>query len=180
MTKRQRWFALDVHVFDSDTGVGLREEFGTAGLCMWVGFLAACKRSNVPGQITYSSDAECLAQMGLPGLELVDEEGEPFTLEDFWTYLGHHKQTARTARRRLQHVRATRFEQWQQTVGRAREAERKSRSRAQNSRTNSGHVPDKNRTDIDSDKDRDIDRDTSQNPPLEIVGTRDERAAGGS
>lgn len=158
MTRRQ-WFALDVNVFDNDLTIGLREEFGTVGLCMWVGFLAACKRNVVQGKIRYSSDAECLSLMGLPALELIDEEGEPFKLDDFWTYLGRHKQTSVTRRKRLTDITATRWEQWQKSAKRDEEAERKRRSRAESERTDDGHNEDALRTDRDIDKDRDTDRD---------------------
>lgn len=163
MTARKQWFAASVHIFDGDLGCDLRDEFGTAGLCMWVGFLAACKRSISPGKISYASDGECLSLMGLPGLELVNEEGEPFTLEDFWTFLGHRKQTSRTARRRLVYVTATRWEQWQNSGKQQAEAERKSRSRATSERTEPGHEPDRNRPYRDSDRDseRDNDKDIS-------------------
>jgi hypothetical protein len=110
MAVRKQWWAASVHIFDGDLGVDLRDRFGPVGLCMWVGFLSACKRSINPGKISYSSDGECLSLMGLPGLELVDEDGEPFSLDEFWTFLGHRKQTSRTVRRRLIYVTATRWD----------------------------------------------------------------------
>lgn len=154
---RRQWFALDVNVFDNDLTVDLRDEFGPVGLCMWVGFLAACKRNVVPGKIRYSSEAECLSLMGLPALELVDEFGEPFKLDDFWTFLGQHKQTRVTRSKRLVDVVATRWEEWQKSAKRDEEAERKRRSRAESERTEPGHDADENRTDRDIDKDRDTD-----------------------
>lgn len=165
---RKRWFACDVHVFHSDLGVDLREEFGTVGLCMWVGFLAACKRNNPPGKISYTTDGECLSLMGLPGVELVDEELEPFKLDDFWTFLGQRKQTSVTRRKRLVYVSSTRWGQWQNDAGRQREAERKRRSRAQNGRTESGQSPDKIRTENyrDSDSYRESDSYSFQTPPM--------------
>lgn len=158
---RKQWWAASVHIFDGDLGIDLRERFGPAGLCMWVGFLAACKRSINPGKITYSSEGECLSLMGLPGLELVNEDGEPFTLDDFWTFLGQRKQTSRTTRRRLVYVTATRWEQWQNDGKRESEAERKRRSRATSGRTEPGHEPDGTRTDRDSDSDTDRESDSS-------------------
>lgn len=160
---QHQWFAVDVHVFDSDLGVDIRERFGVVGLAMWVGFLAACKRNIAQGQIRYATDAEALALLGLAGIELVDEDGEPFTLDDFWTFLGQHKQTSRTTRKRLTDVRATRWEQWQNSARTQRERERKRRSRAQSGRTETGHPADKKRT--DSDSDNDSDRTTPLSPP---------------
>lgn len=159
---RGRWFALDVNVFDNDLTVDLRDEFGPVGLCMWVGFLAACKRNAVEGRIRYSSDAECLSLMGLPAVELVDEWGEPFKLDDFWTFLGRHKQTKVTRSKRLVDVVATRWEEWQKSAKRDEEAERKRRSRAESGRTEPGRTEDASRTDIDIDKDKDKDKDGGQ------------------
>ena len=157
MTRRQ-WVAVSVDVFDSDLGVDLRDEFGPVGLCMWVGFLTACKRNTVPGKIRYSSDAECLSLMGLPALELVDESGEPFKLDDFWSYLGQRKQTRVTRRKRLVDVTCTRWGRWQKSAAKESEAERKSSVRGTSSRTEPGHDPDENRTDRDRDKDRDTEK----------------------
>ena len=138
---RKQWVALDVHVFDSDIGIGIRDEFGPVGLCMWVGFLAACKRNGVQGQIRYSSDAECLSMMGLPGIELVNEDLDDFTLDDFWAFLGQHKQTSRTNRKRLVTIRATHWNKWQKSYSRQGEAERKAARRAE-----SEDIPDSLRT----------------------------------
>lgn len=157
---RKQWFALSSSIFDSDLGVDVREQFGTVGLCMWVGFLAACKRNTVPGKIRYSSEAECLSLMGLPGVELVNEDLDPFTLDEFWTFLGHRKQTKVTRRKRLTDVTATRWEEWQKDARRQRDAERKARSRDESGRTEPGDEPDEigadtteTRQDIDSDRD---------------------------
>ena len=155
---RKQWFAVDVHVFDSDLGVDIRERFGVVGLAMWVGFLAACKRNIVPGKIRYSSEAEALSMLGLPGVDLVDEEYAPFTLDEFWTFLGQRKQTKVTRSKRLTNVSATRWEQWQNDARTERERERKRRSRAEDARTENGRSADEKRTDRDSDRDnyRDI------------------------
>lgn len=138
---RKQWVALDVNVFDSDLGVDIRDRFGTVGLCMWVGFLAACKRNIVPGQIRYSSDAECLSLLGVPGVELVNEDLDAFTLDDFWTFLGQRKNTSRTTRKRLTTVRASHWDRWQKDAKKQTEAERKARSRAEE-----GDLPNSSRT----------------------------------
>lgn len=143
---RKQWFATDVNVFNGDFGVDLREQFGPVGMVMWIGFLAACKRSATPGKITYSSDAEALSLLSIPGMELIDEEGEPFKLDDFWTFTGQHKQTRCTRRKRLVYVTSTRWGEWQKDVKRQTEAERKARSRADSGRTEPGQDSDYGRT----------------------------------
>lgn len=159
---RKQWWAASVHIYTGDLGAKIRDRFGPVGLCMWVGFLAACKRSVNPGKISYTTDGECLSLMGLEGMEMVDEDGEPFTLDDFWTFLGHHKQTSRTGRRRLTYVTATRFGDWQQDANRQKDAERKRRSRDETERTEPGHEPDEIRTDTtETRQEKDSDPDTS-------------------
>ena len=126
---RKQWVALDVHVFDSDLSIDIRERFGPVGLCLWVGFLAACKRNIVQGQIRYSSDAECLTILGLPGVELVNEDLDEFTLDDFWAFLGQRKNTSRTNRKRLVTIKATHWAKWQKSYQRQGDAERKAAQR---------------------------------------------------
>jgi hypothetical protein len=164
---RRQWFALDTNVFDSDLGVDLRDAFGPVGLCMWVGFLAACKRNNVPGKIVFSSDAECLSLLGLPAVELVNEDLDPFTLDEFWGFLGQRKQTKVTRRKRLTYVHATRWEQWQKDGKRAVEAERKARSRDESERTGDGQDEDLHDLDLDTTR---PDRDNPLPPHLRAVG----------
>lgn len=107
----------------------LRDRFGPAGLVVFNAFLCACKRNLVPGQIEYGTEPDCLAQIGLPGLELVNESGEPFTLQSLWSALADHKQITTSRRGRLIQVRSSKWQAWQEDAISERRAEQKRRSR---------------------------------------------------
>lgn len=164
--RRSRWVAFDVHFYDNDLGVGIRERFGPVGLVLFSAFLCACKRSSSPGHFRYSSTADALNTLGLPGLRLGDENGAEFTLDEFWTYLGQRKMTRRTRRGRITDVVATRWERWQNDFGRQTEAEDKRRSRARNTPTVPGQSTDDAPTDqdLDPDNDKDPDQDPREAP----------------
>lgn len=140
--RRRRFVAWDVLFFDGTFGVMLRERFGPTGITLFLAFICACKRSIVPGQIEYGSEADFLAQVGLPDLRMVNEAGEEWTLDEFWRALGDHKQTSRTRRGRLVNVRSTRWERWQVDITSEITAERKRRSRATNTGTKHGQSTD--------------------------------------
>lgn len=166
--RRSRWIAFDVYFFDDDLGIAIREHFGPVGLTLFTAFLCACKRNSVQGQFRYTSDAEALTVLGLPGMELVNEQGEAFTLEDFWTLLGQRKQTRRRRRGRITDVVSTRWERWQKGYGRPDADEQTSRSEPGNTE----QMDDENEAitalDPDPDQDPDIDHDnTPPSPPAE-------------
>lgn len=167
--RRSQWFAMDAWFFDNPLGVAIRERFGVTGLVLFIGFLGACKRSHIQGQIAYSSDLDALRLMGLPDLRLVDDAGAEWDLDTFWRVLGQLKQTRRTARGRVKNVKATHWGKWQESFERANEAARKRRSRGKNTPDDApplpGHYPDDapplHRTDSDSDNDSDKEGPTS-------------------
>lgn len=163
--RRSRWIAWDANFYDSSVGVMLRERFGVVGLVLFSAFLCACKRSPVQGQFEYGSVPDALAQLGLPGLELVNDRGEPFDLQSFWRSLAAHKQCSTRARGRLIQVKSSNWAKWQEGYGSQTEAQRKRRSRGTNTPDN---APPKDRRstaekppdlDLDIDPDNDIDHD---------------------
>lgn len=160
MTGGQRWLALDADLMGKPFTLDLYHRFGWAGIGTWVAFLCACKRSRVPGQIRFLSDADAAAQMGILGWDLVDKAGDNWSLEDFWLYTGRKKQTKRTRRGREMNVIATHWDHWQQTAGRAKEAERMRTSRAEKPRTRT--APTTNGSGTNVRPDRDLDRDKKQ------------------
>lgn len=131
--RRARWIAFDAHFLDGPLGMAIIDRFGPVGVTLFLGFLCACKKNHIQGQITYGSEAEALAIMGLAGVELLDAKGESFDLDSFWTLLGRRKQITRTSRgRRLNTVRSSKWTKWQQGYAHQKEAERKATSRAGN------------------------------------------------
>lgn len=145
--RRSRWIAFDVMFYGNDLGVNLRHRFGAPGLVLFTAFLCACKRNAVPGKFRYLSDEDALAQLGVPGMSLVNEFGDAYTLDMFWTYLGQHKMTSRRRRGHITEITATRWEHWQHDFQRQTEREQKARSRTTNTRTKPGQYSDDTRTD---------------------------------
>lgn len=168
--RRSQWIALDSFFFGSDLHAELQERFGPAGVCVWVAYLCACKRNLVQGQISYHSDADALAQMGLHGLELVNQDGEEWTMDALWTYLGRVKNVSRRRRGRVTDVLCTRWERWQKTARMQQQAEQKSSSRPGNTETLRGQYVDVTATDRDSDSDNYTDRDSETRSPLLASG----------
>lgn len=165
----RQWLSVDAMFYASPLALRLHDEFGWAGPAVWLAFLGACKRNSPAGQMTFVSDADALAQMGLTGRPLVDDDGKEWDLDMFWTLLGRTKNVRRTSRGRVVNVRATHWERWQQDERREDARDRKRRSRDLNPRdtsvTRPRHVT-KNVT-ADSDSDNDID----PPPPSSVVTT---------
>lgn len=134
--RRGRWIAFDASFFDNNVGLMIRDRFGPVGIALFVAFLAACKRNVVQGQVEYGSEPDALAQFGLPGLELVNEKGDSFSLQSFWRALAAHKQVSTSTRGRLVQVRSSRWERWQEGFASQTTATKKRRSRAMNARDN--------------------------------------------
>src|SRR5690606_41404139 len=63
--RRRQWIPLSASFPFDTTGTRLLEEFGNDGIALWVAFLTACKRSPIQGRISYGSEAEGWAQLGL-------------------------------------------------------------------------------------------------------------------
>jgi hypothetical protein len=168
VTDGRRWLALDADLFGKRFTDDLYRQFGWAGVVTWVAFLCACKRSRHPGRISALNETEAAHILGLADWDLADNDGKPWTLDDFWAFTGRKKQTRRTRHGRHFDVTSTHWERWQDAAGRAREAEQKRTSRAQKRRDPFGHDPDTPRTNVGLDLDLDLD-----NPPTP-------RRAGGS
>lgn len=165
--RRRRWIAADVDYYATPLADAIRDRFGVIGLTVFDAFLRACKKNSVEGQISYTCVADFLGIVGLPGLQLVNEEGVEWDLEDLWRLLGDHKQTLRRRRGRVTQILSRRWEQWQNTTVRARGESQTRRSAA----TNTDALADESEPvsspdldlDLDSDNDSDSDRKTA--PP---------------
>lgn len=133
MDRRARQFVpLYVHFAESKLGVALKQEFGAEGLAVWMCLLAAAKRNLPQGTFRYSSESDAWAQLGL-----LDAQPS-FTFEEFLTVTGRMKQTSRTRSGHLSNVTCTQWQHWNDEYGRQKDRERKSRKRAENTRTQDG------------------------------------------
>jgi hypothetical protein len=137
------------------------------GLLVWVLYLAACKRSRQQGTFTFTTEEAAWMELGL-----ADPKDRPdFTLAEFFKYTGQLKQTRQTRLGQLQHVTATHWEEWQETVKRRLEADKKKRQR-ESKGTGSPRTEARNRRDIPepfrgSDLDLDLDLDLDQDQDLD-------------
>lgn len=163
MTNARRWLAIDADLFSKPFTDALYARFGPAGVCTWLAFLCACKRSRIPGRITIRSEGDGLVQLGIDGWELVDNDGKTWTLDDFWTFTGRKKQTQRTHRGRQMNVVSTHWERWQDTAATEAERERKRRWWAENRGESSARPPLDLALALASDKAFDLDSD--KKPP---------------
>lgn len=124
--RRRQWVPISVDVAHGATGTALLRKFGRDGLLAWVLFLAACKRGTDEGAISFATEAEGLAALGL--------EADPpsFTLEQFFAYTGQGlKLTSKVRVGRLTVVRVKPevWTAWNRSLRRQMDADRKSRSR---------------------------------------------------
>jgi hypothetical protein len=160
--RRAQWFAMDIQFLHGKFGADMLDKFGPTGTTLFVGFLGKCKQGNPEGRITYTSEGDALVQMGVATLDLVNSQGEPWTLDEFWTWCGQRKQTRRTTRGRLTHVESRRWGHWQHTRKRTQTDKQTSRPHPTNT-TQIQTKPADNATRIpapyiysDSDSDKDI------------------------
>jgi hypothetical protein len=129
MRNGRRWLALDADLMFNPFTTRLDQRFGLAGIATWIAFLCACKRSPQPGVISYTTEVEGLVLLGLHHSRLVDNHGQPFTLEQFWTFTGREKQTRSTCKTSRRYVRATHWERWQKSLRREENTQRKAQKR---------------------------------------------------
>lgn len=176
--RRTRWVAHDVYFLDDGLGATMFERFGAAGIALWHGFIAACKKNHVEGEVSWSSDAEALLIFGLPGMPLVDSDGQTFELNDWLDLLSDHKVIRRTTRARRLKVACTRWARWQQAARRWRKAQQQGARRDEEGEQNGRSTP-KNEDTVEAkyrhdrgaleaqmtDTDTDIEKPSSDVPP---------------
>jgi hypothetical protein len=137
-----RWVAIDAFFFAKPFGQALLERFGPAGLVVFLSFICKCKDGNPPGTITYSGgEPGGLAHLGLVGLQLVDNRGEKWTLDDLWRFTGERHTTKRRRRGDVLTVIARHWDEWQRERERYLSRERKRRWREKNERDISVTAP---------------------------------------
>ena len=105
--RRRRWIPLSVEFPFDKTGTHLQDEYGPAGLGMWVALLTAAKRAPIQGQFSYTTEAEAWQQLGI-----VDP---PCTFDEFVSFTGRIKKTRKRRRGRITDVQITGWEQWNNT-----------------------------------------------------------------
>jgi hypothetical protein len=102
--RRRRWIPLSVEFPFDKTGTRLQEEFGAAGIGVWVAMLTAAKRSHVQGTFSYTTEEEAWINLGITT--------PPFPLDEFLRVTGQLKKTRRRRRGRITDVQITAWEEW--------------------------------------------------------------------
>lgn len=105
--RRRRWIPLSVEFPFDKTGTRLQEEFGPAGLAVWVALLTAAKRAHVQGQFSYTTEEEAWRNLGISGVE--------FSFDEFLRVSGQLKNTRKRRRGRITDVQITAWEEWNDT-----------------------------------------------------------------
>jgi len=144
--RRRRWIPLSVEFPFDKTGTRLQEEFGPAGVAVWVALLTACKRAHVQGQFSYTTEAEAWSNLGITGAE--------FTFDQFLKVTGQLKKTRKRRRGRITDVQITAWEDWNNTKN-------SEVTRAQNARSRRDNTSDLPMTESDSESEIEIEIDES-------------------
>ena len=156
-----RFFHVDVQFAHKATCKALLERFGPAGPLVFLLALAEAKKNNPPGTFTYENEALGWSRLGLTGHQ------PDFTLEEFFTYTGHRKQTRKTRSTHVQDVAFTQYGRWQKDWQRQEERDRKARSRAHSKRDKTVTPPG---TANGQERDRELDLELTPLPPYGTEG----------
>jgi hypothetical protein len=104
---KRRWIPLSTEFPHDKTGTRLQEEFGPAGIAVWVALLTAAKRAHVQGQFSYVSEAEAWEKLGV--------HGASFSLDEFFRVTGQMKKTRKRRRGHITDVQITGWGEWNDT-----------------------------------------------------------------
>jgi hypothetical protein len=74
----------------------IARQWGYCGVVVWVKFMQACKRAAEPGRVPFHSEDQLATELRIAGWPpLVDVDGKPFTLAEFFQWTGKRKWTVR-------------------------------------------------------------------------------------
>lgn len=168
MTRRQ-WVSIDTLILSKGLPRRLWAAFGAFGVLVWIGFLAAAKRSALEGSIEYASPQDAFALMGIPPERVPDD----FDLDEFWRLTGAKKETRVKRRAGVTRVAATRWGEWQQSRGtRSTDASKTSSTRSgerSDTTESAGDTQEKSAPDMtrhDQDQDKTSSAETAQKSPI--------------
>jgi hypothetical protein len=71
----------------------LHKRWGWAGIGVWTAFVLACEKHR--GSVPFDSEVQLASDLRIGGLPLVDADGQPFTVAEFFRWTGERKWTRR-------------------------------------------------------------------------------------
>ena len=107
--RRRQWVPISSDFPNDSLGTRLLDEFGIAGIGVWISLWTAAKRARVQGTVVLGSTE--LEAWSVLGLEAVSDTFE-FTLDEFLRATGQLKQTRKRRRGRIIYVELTRYEEF--------------------------------------------------------------------
>jgi hypothetical protein len=146
----RRYVPLDVFIAFEQPGLALKTKWGMEGVCSWALFLAACKREPIQGMFTYCTEDEGWGKLGAKATQ--------FSLAELFDMTGRLKKTSRRRSGQVVYVSCTNWGKWNDEYGRQLEAEKKARSRAQNTGDNTPTVPGRSADDLPTDSELESER----------------------
>lgn len=180
MKRGHQWIHFDAQ-FPLKFGHDLQQRFGPAGELLFVLFLCACKRGYPQGQIHYRTEDE-LRVLVDADFAFADDNGNKWTLEQFWKWCGHRRVTRTRIRNGRVYVTASRWQAWED----AHNVSERSRKASERSRNVSEDVPNvylpsrNRRSEAQSVRDFHRQRLEVGDKRLEVGGVRGERGERGN
>lgn len=155
--RRRQWVPISSDFPNDSLGTRLLDEFGIAGIGVWISLWTAAKRARVQGTVVLGSTE--LEAWSVLGLEAVSDTFE-FTLDEFLRATGQLKQTRKRRRGRIIYVELTRYEEFNNVprTGSGRKQIPRSGSSKPAPETESSAPETTSNNDRDRDIDSDIDR----------------------
>lgn len=133
--RRRQYVPISVHIAKSRTGKHLLERFGPDGLLVWILVLCAAKKGFTQGEFEYDTEFDGWRKLG------IEDYPPSFTLDEFFEYTGRIKATRRDRNRAKtgrQVTEITAWKEWNLSVKREHDAEKKRWKRAQTTATLGG------------------------------------------
>lgn len=123
--RRRQYVPLSVHFAAGHTGQEIQRRLGLEGLGAWACLLAAAKRAHTQGELEWVTENEAWRHLLGPG-----KPPESFTFAEFVAVLGRLHLTRTTKRGEVKTTSIRAWNEWNTTLLRSQDAEKKRRKRA--------------------------------------------------
>lgn len=124
--RRRQYVPLYVHFCSGPTGQKILGRFGMEGVGVWAAMLAAAKRSPIQGTFEWLSETDAWGKIGC------SKRPPEFTFAEFVRFLGRQKLASTQKYGEVSQTSITAWREWNHTLQREQDADKKRRKRAQN------------------------------------------------